>query len=108
MRIGTPLKSEPRDFGNEGRNTPPVFALFVATLALSAGLALSATDSNHVAGPSQFELTHPNKATAPGEAPEGMVWIPGGEFSMGSEGPAACGGGGSDPMSDARPIHRVF
>ena len=35
---------------------------------------------------------------APGPAPEGMVWIPGGEFSMGSEAPE---------MQDARPFHRV-
>jgi sulfatase modifying factor 1 len=39
-------------------------------------------------------------------APEGMVWIPGGEFSMGSSDPRA-GGHCHEPMSDARPIHRV-
>jgi formylglycine-generating enzyme required for sulfatase activity len=39
-----------------------------------------------------------NAASAPEVAPEGMVWIPGGEFSMGAEDPE---------MSDARPFHRV-
>jgi len=38
-----------------------------------------------------------------------MVWIPGGEFSMGSEDPTTdhdCGG--HDPMRDSRPIHCVY
>lgn len=36
-----------------------------------------------------------------------MVWIPGGEFSMGSSDPNCGACGGQDPMPDARPIHRV-
>src|SRR5450631_3252579 len=44
---------------------------------------------------------------APGKAPEGMVWVPGGEFSMG----AATNGHGSSempmPSNDAEPLHRV-
>ena len=43
----------------------------------------------------------------PGNAPEGMVWIPGGEFAMG----AATNGHGSGemamPSNDAEPVHRV-
>ncbi|HEV2970459.1 MAG TPA: formylglycine-generating enzyme family protein [Pirellulales bacterium] len=40
--------------------------------------------------------------------PEGMVWIPGGEFSMGCADPTLCVDGGHEKMPDARPIHRVY
>ena len=37
-----------------------------------------------------------------------MVWISGGEFSMGANDPRKLDHGGHDPMADARPIHRVY
>jgi formylglycine-generating enzyme required for sulfatase activity len=37
-----------------------------------------------------------------------MVWIPGGEFSMGTDDPTEMICGGPDAMMDARPIHRVY
>ncbi len=55
-----------------------------------------------------FAPTKPNTASPPGPAPEGMVWIPGGEFSMGCEDLTSCPCGGKEPMADARPIHRVY
>ena len=57
---------------------------------------------------SAFGPTIPNKTPAPGPAPEGMVWIPGGEFAMGSDesGESLCGLPGV--TRDAQPIHRVY
>lgn len=58
--------------------------------------------------PKGFAVTKPNAAKPTGPAPEGMVWIPGGEFSMGSDDPTTSMCGGRDAMPDARPIHRVY
>jgi sulfatase modifying factor 1 len=55
----------------------------------------------------EFEPTVPLAARPSGETAEGMAWIPGGEFSMGCADPRSIPFGGTDPMVDARPIHRV-
>jgi sulfatase modifying factor 1 len=39
--------------------------------------------------------------------PEGMVWIPGGEFTRGAIDPTGLQNGGHQPMDDARPLHQV-
>jgi formylglycine-generating enzyme required for sulfatase activity len=56
--------------------------------------------------PASFEPTQASSASPPTPVPAGMVWIPGGEFSMGSADPTV-GGHCHEPMDDARPIHRV-
>jgi formylglycine-generating enzyme len=44
---------------------------------------------------------------SPGNGPTGMVWIAGAEFAMGCSDPRELPHGGTNPMADARPIHRV-
>ena len=55
----------------------------------------------------KFATTVSDEGSAPSSPPKGMVWIPGGEFSMG----AKVNGGGSCEMpmasNDAGPVHRV-
>jgi formylglycine-generating enzyme len=58
-------------------------------------------------GGDTFAVTTVARPQAPGAAPPGMAWIPGGEFSMGCRDPRGLPFGGTDPMADARPIHRV-
>ena len=72
------------------------------SLAAVAAVALYPLIPIHAADPAQ-------PAKPPGEAPAGMVWIPGGEFQMGMEDPTKshCEGTGNDPMPDTRPIHPV-
>ncbi|MBS0192556.1 MAG: formylglycine-generating enzyme family protein [Phycisphaerales bacterium] len=85
-----------------------------ALLALSfstvspAQVALKRPEAAEGAPKSAYGPTLENSRTPPGTAPAGMVWIPGGEFSMGSEDPTGMVCGGHDTMPDARPVHRVY
>src|SRR5215471_14598701 len=57
---------------------------------------------------SSFAPTIPNNTSALMQAPAGMVWIAGGEFSMGANEPPDMGEVGMKATQDARPIHRVY
>jgi formylglycine-generating enzyme required for sulfatase activity len=97
------------------------WAIAVAAVCLIAALVFYAMHSRPadpteaVAPPSAsrvpisaFAPTIPNPAPPPTAVPKGMVWIPGGEFSMGSEaaGESLCAIPGV--TRDAQPIHRVY
>ena len=70
----------------------------------------SADASNALAssGAPAFQPTVTNAANAPESIPAGMVWIPGGEFSMGANDPPDKDDVGMRATVDARPIHRVY
>jgi sulfatase modifying factor 1 len=59
-------------------------------------------------GKSEFLPTISNTATPAENAPQGMVWIPGGEFSMGAQDPADMNEVGMQAAKDSRPVHRVY
>src|SRR5260370_2860073 len=88
---------------------PKMKTILFVTLALSAsfGLDISAQQTATLSAPSGFVATVANSSPAPKPEPEGMVWIPGGEFSMG----AATNGHGSCEMpmasNDTEPVHRA-
>jgi sulfatase modifying factor 1 len=76
--------------------------ILIACLSICVAVVHAETSES-----SAFAPTIPNKNSPPGKAPEGMLWIPGGEFSMG----AVVSGEGSHEMpmasNDSGPIHRV-
>ncbi len=59
---------------------------------------------------SPFLATQPNTAKPKEDTPENMVWIPGGEFSMGAADPQGIDHNhvGMQATTDSRPIHRVY
>lgn len=82
------------------------WTIFLAALVLGTSLSAELTEAQR-AFHEAFEATIENEGGPPGPAPEGMVWVPGGEFSMGLPDPRGLEKGGREPMADARPIQRV-
>src|SRR5262245_43094380 len=71
-----------------------LFCLGLGGLAL-VGFHLQSEDEL----PTQTDPPPLNKANPPGQVPEGMVWVPGGWFWMGSD---------NEAFMDARPLHLVY
>jgi formylglycine-generating enzyme required for sulfatase activity len=74
--------------------------------AVEGSLASTAPFSIDPVG--KFLPTVPNSGRPNSQPPEGMVWIPGGEFSMGAQDPPAMDEVGMQATKDSRPIHRVY
>ena len=89
-----------------------VIVLVLATIAVAAVLygtaRLKPVPDTSLVTAASFLPTKPNPVPPPGPAPEGMVWIPGGEFSMGSDAASESLCGLPGVTRDALPIHRVY
>lgn len=94
-----------------------IFVTVIAILAVRSSRSKPAANTIEISaacaacpsvGSIVFSATVPNAELPPGPAPAGMVWIPGGEFSMGStvESESLCGLPGV--TRDALPVHRVY
>jgi sulfatase modifying factor 1 len=84
--------------------SPPVQASGRPALPISDARQQPTSSTNPGSG---FLSTNPASSSPPSPTPKGMVWVPGGEFSIGCSDPRGIPYGGSNPMADARPIHRV-
>src|SRR5499427_6580968 len=102
-----------RRFTGWRRGLPIAAGLLIVAVA---GWAFYARNGDTAAAPiatavapvTTFEATIANTTTASPLAPSGMVWIPGGEFSMGANDPPDMDAVGMQATEDARPIHRVY
>ena len=101
----------------KGRSRSPrawrVSVLGIVALLAGAYLMLGSDDAQEPLTTSRaldptFLPTVANQDRPVGSAPRGMVWVPGGEFSMGASDPGDLGPLPMDTLADTQPIHRVY
>ena len=71
----------------------------------------AATTASPMSAPSLSSEVRPtvvNTTPPPGVKPEGMAWIPGGEFSMGAAAQPGMNDVGMQATTDSRPFHQVY
>jgi len=107
------------DLSRRGSQTPKRPLVWAVVIGASAFVTVSwmlhsgdSDASNALAAtggaPTAFQPTLASVATAPAKTPDGTVWIPGGEFSMGANDPPDMDEVGMQATLAARPIHRVY
>ena len=85
------------------------FTLFVCVSSFHLFGGPVQASSNSPAPPATaFGPTVVNTQPSPTRLPKGMVWIPGGEFSMGAQDPPDMNPVAMQAAADSRPIHRVY
>jgi sulfatase modifying factor 1 len=80
----------------------------VATHSSNANSIVAASTPVPLPPTTNFIPTIPNSTPAPASTPDGMAWIPGGEFSMGVQNAPDINEVGMQATTDSRPIHRVY
>ena len=80
----------------------------VATHSLNASSIVAASTPVPLPPATNFIPTIPNTTPASASTPDGMAWIPGGEFSMGVQNAPDMNEVGMRATTDSRPIHRVY
>jgi formylglycine-generating enzyme len=100
------------EFIRTRRPAPVVSAMAIVSVVVVAA-SCSRSVETPAAAPSShddnsFHPTIANMAPPPAPAPDGMAWIPGGEFSMGAADPPGMDDVGMSATKDSRPIHRVY
>jgi formylglycine-generating enzyme required for sulfatase activity len=110
------MSKKRREKANPKSITPRTKFLLVAALVVLGGCTVylihreSIAHAGHpvVISNAGFLPTVPSPTPAPGAAPEGMVWLPGGEFSMGAADAPDMNDVGMKATEDSRPVHRVY